>query len=315
MHAKGDKGHQCLGGTQKHESITPRPLASVQEQADEAEVPAASECHDGSQKKKRDDMSLGLQDLTDEEDNAETQSSVITQDDFPPRMSGHILQGQGPIQNHGHNFETVQLGAQICTMIKREHRKYEQLKIAVKKATLLITDDYSPTTVVKAHKIMVASSNAGSLIHPANDDDTELEEIFHRNIVTFRLKVKLLVTDNDSNQAANKLHSEQAKVQQHAPNASIGQTARLVTSCHCAFTSLGAAESIFEECLKEHKKLRPPEKTKRGASTQSMPTWQREMTRAIQEMEQFSDAEAADENDGTAIGGEDEIGDDTVEEY
>ncbi|KAI6156819.1 hypothetical protein BKA82DRAFT_4345864 [Pisolithus tinctorius] len=51
--------------------------------------------------------------------------------------------------------------------------------------TLLITDDYSPTTVVKAHKIMVASSDAGSLIHPANDDDTELEEIFYRNIVAF----------------------------------------------------------------------------------------------------------------------------------
>ncbi|KIN97154.1 hypothetical protein M404DRAFT_72878, partial [Pisolithus tinctorius Marx 270] len=44
-------------------------------------------------------------------------------------------------------------------------------------ATLLIADDYSPTTVVKAHKIMVASSDAGSLIHPANDDDAELEEI------------------------------------------------------------------------------------------------------------------------------------------
>ncbi|KAI6138954.1 hypothetical protein BKA82DRAFT_9344 [Pisolithus tinctorius] len=120
MHAKGDKGHQCLGGTQKNrkrnervdesiddqqscilqaangmlgmeqqESISngshaPRPLASVWEQANEAEVPAASECHDGSQKKKRDNMSLGLQDLTDEEDNTETQSSVITQDDFPP---------------------------------------------------------------------------------------------------------------------------------------------------------------------------------------------------------------------------------------
>ncbi|KAI5982703.1 hypothetical protein F5J12DRAFT_788120 [Pisolithus orientalis] len=210
-------------------------------------------------------------------------------------------------KQHGHNFETVQLGAQICTMIKREYRKYKQLKIAVKKgwpismidfkqipghivkwqdqldlilrnrslreqqhvwkcfeadlvedgwtleklacmqnsalcsglaildhlhagyygnkgaaiiehtlialflasaeltaaiqplpltqfmtyfmvpyvATLLIADDYSPTTVVKVHKIMVASSNAGSLIHPANDDDTGLEEIFHRNIVTF----------------------------------------------------------------------------------------------------------------------------------
>ncbi|KAI6152606.1 hypothetical protein BKA82DRAFT_4013037 [Pisolithus tinctorius] len=361
MHAKGGKGHQCLGGTQKNrkrnelvdesiddqqscilqaangmlgmerqESIsngshTPRPLASVWEQADEAEVPAASECHDGSQKKKRDNVSLGLQDLTDEEDNAETQSSVITQDDFPPRCPGIYCKDKVPSRmsqdlfaalqryismtrkQHGRNFETVQLGAQICTMIKREHRKYEQLKIAAKKgwpisiidfkqipghivkwqdqldpilrnrslheqqhvwkcfkadlvedgwtleklarmqnsalcsrsvildhshagyygnkgaaiiehtlialfpasaeltaaiqplplaqfttyfmvpyvATLLIADDYSPTTVVKAHKIMVASSDVGSLIHPANDDDTELEEIFHRNIVAF----------------------------------------------------------------------------------------------------------------------------------
>ncbi|KAI5996616.1 hypothetical protein F5J12DRAFT_785397 [Pisolithus orientalis] len=328
MHAKGDKGHQYLGGTQKNFREremscnhayykqqmacwewddsnglhTPRPLTSVWEQANEAEVPVASECHDGSQKKKRDDMSLGLQDLTDKEDNAETQSSVIMQDDFPPGCPGIYCKDK-----HGHNFETVQLGAQICTMIKREYRKYEQLKIAVKKgwpismidfkqiprhiikwqdqldlilcnrslhkqqhvwkcfeadlvedgwmleklacmwnsalcsrsaildhlhsgyygdkgaaiikhtlialfpasaeltaaiwplllaqfttyfmvpyiATLLITDDYSPTTVVKAHKIMVASSNVGSLIHPTNDDNAELEEIFHRNIVTF----------------------------------------------------------------------------------------------------------------------------------
>ncbi|KAI5988124.1 hypothetical protein F5J12DRAFT_930108 [Pisolithus orientalis] len=291
-------------------SCTPRPLASVQEQANEAEVPVASGCHDGSQKKKSNNVSLGLQDLTDEEDNAETQSSMIMQDDFPPQF---------------------QLGAQICTMIKREYRKYTQLKIAVKKgwpismidfqqipghiikwqdqldpivcnrslhkqqhvwkcfeanlvedgwmlkilahmwnsalcsrsaildhscagyygnkgatiiehtlialfpapaeltaaiwpllltqfmiyfmvpyvATLLITDDYSPTTVVKVHKIMVASSNPQAF-----------------------LRVKLLVADDDSNQAANKLHSEQAKVQQHTPNASIGQTARLMTSEH-----------------------------------------------------------------------------------
>ncbi|KIO02151.1 hypothetical protein M404DRAFT_9907 [Pisolithus tinctorius Marx 270] len=149
MHAKGGKGHQCLGGTQKNRkrnelvdesiddqqscilraangmlgmeqqesisngSCTPRPLASIREQADEAEVPAASECHDGSQKKKRDDMSLGLQ--------------------------------------HGHNFETVQLGAQICTMIKREHRKYKQLKIAVKKGWPISTIDFKqiPGCIIK----------------------------------------------------------------------------------------------------------------------------------------------------------------------
>jgi len=72
--------------------------------------------------------------------------------------------------------------------------------------------------------------------------------------------------------------------------------------------------SIFEACLKEHKKLCPPEKTKCGASTRSILGWQREMSQAVQEMEQFSDAEGANENDGADGGGEDENGD-SAEEY
>ena len=45
-------------------------------------------------------------------------------------------------------------------------------------AALLITKDYDYTTVPKSHKIMVASSNVGAFVHPADDDDDELEEIY-----------------------------------------------------------------------------------------------------------------------------------------
>jgi len=50
---------------------------------------------------------------------------------------------------------------------------------------LLITEDYDYTTVVKSHKIMVASSNAGAFIHPADNNDNKLEEIYWRTIIVF----------------------------------------------------------------------------------------------------------------------------------
>lgn len=81
-----------------------------------------------------------------------------------------------------------------------------------------------------------------------------------------------------------------------------------ICGCHSDHEIGVITTSIFEECLKEHKRLCPPEKTKRGASTRSMPAWQREMNRAVQEMEQFSDEEDTDENGGANGRGEDENG-------
>ena len=90
---------------------------------------------------------------------------------------------------------------------------------------------------------------------------------------------------------------------------------KLLFTCICGCCS-DYHTSVFVECLKEHKKLCPPEKTKHGASTQSMPGWQREMCCAVQEMEQFSNAEATNENDRGDGEGDDENGDgDAGEEY
>ena len=52
-------------------------------------------------------------------------------------------------------------------------------------AALLIAEDYDYTTVPKSHKIMVASSDAGAFVHPADDNDNELEEIYQRTIIAF----------------------------------------------------------------------------------------------------------------------------------
>ena len=78
-----------------------------------------------------------------------------------------------------------------------------------------------------------------------------------------------------------------------------------IHGCHSDHEIGVITASIFKECLKEHKKLCPPEKTKHGASTQSMPGWQKEMSRAVQEMEQFSNAEDTNENSGANGRGED----------
>jgi len=88
------------------------------------------------------------------------------------------------------------------------------------------------------------------------------------------------------------------------------QVSKLLFTCICGHCSdYMIHTSIFKACLKEHKKRCPPKKTKHGASMQLMPGWQREMSQAVQEMEQFSDAEGTNENGG-ADGGEDEDGDD-----
>ena len=49
-------------------------------------------------------------------------------------------------------------------------------------------------TVAKGHKIMIASGEAGAFIHPADDNDTELEEIYQRNVIAFRSKKLEMLT-------------------------------------------------------------------------------------------------------------------------
>jgi hypothetical protein len=49
--------------------------------------------------------------------------------------------------------------------------------------------------------------------------------------------------------------------------------------------------SIFELTLKKHHMLRPPKK--QPATSDSIPTWQRDIGRAIQEMETYSDIDLA----------------------
>ncbi|KAI5991734.1 hypothetical protein F5J12DRAFT_786279 [Pisolithus orientalis] len=245
MHAKGDKGHQCLGGTQKNF-------------------------------RERETSWWMNQSMTSNHAYYEQQMACWEWNDRNLSAMGHTL------QDHSHQYRSKPM-KQRCQQplnVMMGHRRRKGTKFTTYfmvpyVVTLLIADDYSPTTVVKAHKIMVASSDAGSLIHPTNDDDTELEEIFHRNIVAFRLKQLELLTHeatsdtwdatqallelqgqmqkaspipssyDDSNQAANKLHSEQAKVQQHAPNASIGQTAGLVTSEHAKLTYLDTFKTVY----------------------------------------------------------------------
>jgi len=53
-------------------------------------------------------------------------------------------------------------------------------------AVLLISEDYRYTMDAKAHKIMVTSSDAGILVHPADDNDTALDEIMQKIILAFR---------------------------------------------------------------------------------------------------------------------------------
>ena len=70
-------------------------------------------------------------------------------------------------------------------------------------AALLITKDYDYMTVPKSHKIMVVSSNAGAFVHPADNDDNELEELYQRTIITFQLnQLEILTHKEDGTQDA-----------------------------------------------------------------------------------------------------------------
>ena len=114
------------------------------------------------------------QDLTEpkEVDEEEVQSSLalaITQENFPTRCPGILCRDKVPsevskdlfvaLQKYvamtreqcGHNFKTAQLGMQICAMVRRDHRKMEQLKIATKKGWPIISIDFKkiPGHVVK----------------------------------------------------------------------------------------------------------------------------------------------------------------------
>jgi len=51
--------------------------------------------------------------------------------------------------------------------------------------TKLITEDFK-TTVLNAHRYMISSSDAGELVHPESDDDTELDGIYRQNLIFFK---------------------------------------------------------------------------------------------------------------------------------
>ena len=54
-------------------------------------------------------------------------------------------------------------------------------------AVLLISEDHGYTMDAKVHKIMVASSDAGILVHPADNNNTALDEIMQKIILAFWL--------------------------------------------------------------------------------------------------------------------------------
>ena len=115
------------------------------------------------------------QDLTEAEevDEEEVQSSLalaITQEEFPKQCPGvPLCQDKVPsevskdlfiaLQKYvtmtqeqgGHDFKTAQYGMQICSMIRWDHRKMEQLKIAMKKCWPISPIDFKkiPGRIVK----------------------------------------------------------------------------------------------------------------------------------------------------------------------
>ncbi|KAL4079706.1 hypothetical protein J3A83DRAFT_4368516 [Scleroderma citrinum] len=108
-------------------------------------------CH-GSCKKRRDDASLGPQDLTeDNEDNEAVQSSlvsVVTQEDFPTQCPGIYCKDKIPSEL---SKDLHSLGIQICIMVRKEYQRVEQLKIAAKKGWPISTIDFKkiPGHIVK----------------------------------------------------------------------------------------------------------------------------------------------------------------------
>lgn len=80
-------------------------------------------------------------------------------------------------------------------------------------AALLIAQDYNNVPFVRAYSTMVASSDAGALIHPADDDDAELEEIFRWNLMAHRSnRLEILTSEGDVAQALLELQRQTKKV-------------------------------------------------------------------------------------------------------
>jgi len=91
------------------------------------------------------------------------------QEDFPKRCPGILCQDKVPselskdlfvaLQKYvamtreqcSRDFKMAQLGMQICAMVRRDHRKMEQLKIATKKGWPISTIDFKklPGRIVK----------------------------------------------------------------------------------------------------------------------------------------------------------------------
>ena len=116
-----------------------------------------------------------MQDLTeDDEDDEEEEvqsslASTITQEDFPKRCPGIYCEDKilsevskdlfVALQKYvamtrklgGCDFKTVQLGMGICTMIRRDHKKIAQLKIATKRGWPIGTIDFKkiPGRIIK----------------------------------------------------------------------------------------------------------------------------------------------------------------------
>jgi len=103
-----------------------------------------------------------------------------------------------------------ELAATLCPL---SHTQFLMYFLVPHVAALLIAKDYDYMTVAKSHKIMVASGDAGSFIHPADDDDDELEEIYQRTLIMFRLKkLEILTHEVDGTwDAAQALQALQGK--------------------------------------------------------------------------------------------------------
>jgi len=84
--------------------------------------------------------------------------------------------------------------ALAATLRPLSHTQFLTYFLVPHVAALLIAEDYDYVTVMKSHKIMVASGDAGSFIHPADNDDNELEEIYQRTLITFQLKKLEILT-------------------------------------------------------------------------------------------------------------------------
>ena len=94
------------------------------------------------------------------------------------------------------------LAATLCPLSHSQFLMYFMVPLP-HVAALLITKEYDYMTVPKSHKIMVVSSNAGAFVHPADNDDNELEELYQRTIIAFQLnQLEILTHKEDGTQDA-----------------------------------------------------------------------------------------------------------------